>query len=131
MEEIITRALELKNWAIVGATPKKDKYGYMVFNKLSEKGYNVFLVNPFYEEIEGKKVYKNLYEITENIDCVSMIVAPEKGKSYIEQAAKLGIKIIWFQPGAESKELIELCKSFGIEPVYNSCVMVALNSFKK
>jgi len=123
----IESALGIKNWAVVGATPNKQKYGYMVFKKLKEKGYNVFAINPLYDEIENNKVYKTLLDLERKVDCVSIVVAPERGKMYIEQAAIIGAKYVWFQPGAESNELIELCKKNSIIPIYNACVLVALN----
>ncbi|BCS81527.1 CoA-binding protein [Anaerocellum diazotrophicum] len=126
----IALALSFKNWAVVGATPNKQKYGYMVYKKLKENGYKVFAINPLYDEIEGDKVYKTLLDLNQKIDCMSMIVSPEKGKSYIEQAIKIGVKYIWFQPGAESNELIKLCEKNSIVPIYNACVLVALNHKK-
>ncbi|WPX09741.1 CoA-binding protein [Anaerocellum danielii] len=126
----IASALSFKNWAVVGATPNKQKYGYMVFKKLKEKGYNVFAINPLYDKIEDEKVYKTLLDLNQKIDCVSMVVAPERGKPYIEQAAKIGVKYVWFQPGAESDELVRLCENNSIVPIYNACVLVVLNHRK-
>lgn len=128
--EAIASALSFKNWAVVGATPNKQKYGYMVYKKLKEKGYNVFAINPLYDEIEDDKVYKTLLDLNQRIDCVSMVVAPKRGKSYIEQAAQIGVKYVWFQPGAESDELVEMCKINNMVPIYNACVLVALNHRK-
>lgn len=130
MEYLIESALKLRNWAVVGATPKKEKYGYLVFKRLLEKGYKVFAVNPFYDEIEGHKVYKSLEEILETIECINMVVSPDKGEEYVKKAAALGVKYIWFQPGAESIKLIEMCKEFDIVPIYNTCILVALNSLR-
>ncbi|WP_039764457.1 MULTISPECIES: CoA-binding protein [unclassified Caldicellulosiruptor] len=131
MEQVIENALKLKNWAVVGATPRKEKYGYLVFKRLMERGYNVFAVNPFYNEIEGHKVYKSLEEVSDNIECVSMIVSPDKGEKYVKEAAALGVKYIWFQPGAESIKLIDMCKELSLIPIYNACILVTLNSLKK
>jgi predicted CoA-binding protein len=128
--EAIASALSFKNWAVVGATPNKQKYGYMVYKKLKEKGYNVFAINPLYDEIEDDKVYKTLFDLNQRIDCVSMVVSPKRGKLYIEQATKIGVKYVWFQPGAESDELVELCEKNSIVPIYNACVLVALNHKK-
>ncbi|WAM34761.1 CoA-binding protein [Caldicellulosiruptor morganii] len=127
----IEEALKLKNWAVVGATPNKQKYGYLVFKKLVESGYNVFPVNPFYEVLDGYKVYRNINEISDKIDCISMIVAPEKGEKYILEAASKNVKYIWFQPGAENAKLVDMCKELDIVPIYNACILVALNSLKK
>ncbi|WAM32591.1 CoA-binding protein [Caldicellulosiruptor naganoensis] len=114
-----------------GATPNKEKYGYLVFKRLLEKGYNVFAVNPFYSDIEGNKVYKSLEEVPHKIECVSMIVSPKKGEKYIKEAASIGVEYIWFQPGADDVRLINMCKELGIVPINDACVLVALNSLKR
>jgi predicted CoA-binding protein len=37
-----------------------------------------------------------------------MVVSPEHGKAFVEEAAELGIKYIWFQPGACNEELLNI-----------------------
>lgn len=116
----------LKNWAVVGATQDTSKFGYKVYNKLKRHGFNVFPINPKQDEIEGVKCYKSLRDIEENIDVISLIVNPGIGIEVIDIAKEKGIKNVWCQPGAESKELIEKAQSYGINIIYNECVLVEL-----
>lgn len=102
----------------------------MVFKKFKEKGYNVFVINFLYDEIEDDKVYKILLDLNQKIDCVSMVVVLERGKIYIEQVVKIGVKYVWFQLGVESDEFVELCEKNSIVLIYNVCVLVVLN-YKK
>ena len=117
---------ELKNWAVVGATQDTSKFGYKVFKKLKDRGFHVYPVNPKFEEIEGVKCYENLTDIHDNIDVISLIVNPKVGIGTIEMAKQKGIENVWCQPGAESAELIEKAKSYGINIIYNECVLVEL-----
>lgn len=118
--------LGMKNWAVVGATQDTSKFGYKVYKKLKIRGYNVFPVNPKFDEIEGEKCYSSISDIAENIDVISLIVNPKIGMEVIEEAKEKGIKNIWCQPGAESPELIEKAKSYGMKIIYNECVLVQL-----
>lgn len=118
--------LKLKNWAVVGASQDTSKFGYKVYKKLKNKGYNVYPVNPGLEEIDGEKCYHSIYDITDAIDVISLIVNPKIGIGVIEAANEKGIKNVWCQPGAESKELIEKAKAYGIKIIYNECVLVEL-----
>lgn len=120
--------LELKCWAVVGATTNKEKYGYLIYDRLKTKGYNVYAVNPFYQEILGDKCYPSLSSLPEKPQVINMVVSPKNGKVFIEEAAKLGIKYIWFQPGTYDEETISLTKELGIEPV-QACVLVATNLY--
>ena len=102
MEKIIKKYFKSKNIAVVGASSDKNKYGYKVFKMLINLGYNVFPINPKLKELDGIKVFKKISDIEENIDAVSFIIPPEQAESVLEEVNKKGIRIVWFQPGAES-----------------------------
>lgn len=51
-----------------------------------------------------------------------MVVSPKRGKAIIEEAAELGIKNIWLQPGAFDDELLELINDKGLNTV-QACVL--------
>ena len=118
--------LKLKNWAVVGATANEEKYGYKIYKKLKSKGYHTYPVNPNYQEIEGDRCYAGLSELPEVPDVIDMVVAPKHGIKVVEEAAKLGIKNIWLQPGTVSDELLQFAEEKGIHTV-QACVLVALN----
>lgn len=118
--------LNMKNWAVVGATEDTSKFGYKVYKKLKNHGYNVYPVNPKFETIEGEKCYHSILDINDSIDVISLIVNSKIGLEVIENASKKGIKNIWCQPGAESQELIENAKAYGMKIIYNECVLVEL-----
>lgn len=118
------KLLEKKVWAVVGANQNPEKYGNKLYRKLRNSGYRVFAVNPLYDEIEGDKCYKDLSSLPEIPQVIDMVVSPRRGRPFIEEAAKLGVKYIWFQPGACDDELLEFTGRLGIEAV-QACVLVA------
>jgi hypothetical protein len=120
---------QYKNWAVVGVTPDEEKYGYKIFHKLKDHGYNVYGINPKYEEVDGIKLYKSLSELPEKVDVVNFVVNPKVGMGVVEECAKLGIQHIWLQPGTISDELLGLAEEKEIEAV-QACVLVAL-SYRK
>lgn len=117
--------LERKVWAVVGANQDPDKYGNMIYKKLRSRGYTVYPVNPNYETVEGDKCYKDLNSLPETPEVIDMVVSPKRGMPVIEEAAKLGVRNIWLQPGTYNDELLELVKTKGLNAV-QACVLVAL-----
>lgn len=117
--------LEKKVWAVVGANTDPDKYGNMIFKKLKARGYKVYPINPNYEEVEGDRCYKDLSALPEVPEVIDMVISPKRGKAVIEEAAKLGIKNIWLQPGTYDNELLEMINQKGLTEV-KACVLVAL-----
>jgi predicted CoA-binding protein len=118
------KMLEKKVWAVVGANQDHEKYGNMIYRKLKARGYEVYPVNPMYDTVEGDKCYKDISSIPKVPEVLNMVVSPKRGKPIIEEAAKLGIRYIWLQPGTYDDELLKRINELGLEQV-QACVLVA------
>ncbi|NLD48156.1 MAG: CoA-binding protein [Clostridiaceae bacterium] len=119
------KMLEKKVWAVVGTNEDPEKYGNMIYKKLKSRGYRVYPVNPKHETIDGDRCYGNLSSIPELPEVIDMVVSPKRGKDIIEEAARLGIKDIWLQPGTYDNSLMQLIDENGLNAV-KACVLVAL-----
>lgn len=101
-------------WAVVGATPGQEKPGYKIYQDLKGAGYRVYPVHLRAQKINGDKVFTSLSELPELPDVVDIVVPPSTALEIVKEAAKLGVKRVWFQPGAESDEALEFCREKGI-----------------
>jgi predicted CoA-binding protein len=126
IEKIKEEMLNKKVWAVVGATPDESKFGYKIFKKLKERGYEVYGINPKYEELDGEKLYKSISDLPVKPDCVDMVVSPKRSKPIVEEIAENGIEYVWFQPGTFDGETIDLAEAKNLKFVYYDCVLVAL-----
>lgn len=115
---------EKKVWAVVGSVHNREKYAYKIYDFLKNKGYKVYAVDATGEMVDNDKSYRSLSELPDKPEAVDMVINPVKGEKYLDEAHTLGIKHIWFQPGAESDELIKKAGSYGMKVVQNECVMV-------
>lgn len=113
-------------WAVVGSCNNPDKFAYKIYFYLKKKGFQVYAVDPTGKSVDGDPSYKTLKELPVIPEAVDMVINPVKGAEYLEEAISLGISHIWFQPGAESPELIQKAQSSNMNVVYNACVMVDL-----
>ena len=117
-----------KNWAVVGVTEKKEKFGYKIWKILRDNNYNTFGVNPNYQEIEGEKIYHSLSDIEEKIDVIDMVIPPKHGEVTLREAKDLGIEYIFFQPGTYNNELIKLADELGFKYLLEDCVYATLKA---
>jgi predicted CoA-binding protein len=117
--------MKLKNWAVVGATTKKNRFGYKIVEKLKQNNYNVFPVNSKFEEVADLKCYPDLSSIENDIDVVDMVVNPKSGIKVMEEISKLGIKYVWLQPGTRSQEIREFAAKNNIELI-EDCIYASL-----
>lgn len=126
MDRLINEMLSKKKWAVVGATRNVNKYGYIIYKLLKERDYNVIPVNPIYKNIDGYKTAPSLLDIDTKVDCVNIVVPPSKAEKVVEDAIKLKIKYLWFQPGTFNNEIIEKAENAGIKVVFYDCILVEL-----
>ena len=112
--------------AVLGASAHKERYAYKAFQLLEEKGHQVFLVNPRESEIEGKKVYPSLEELS-GIDTVTVYLRPAISNQYKDQLLSLKPKRVIFNPGAENEELVASLVENGIA-TENACTLILLNT---
>lgn len=118
-------ALQKKVWAVVGATPKPEKFGYKVYTVLKKNGYEVYPIHPKATEIDGSPVYHSVLDLPVVPDVVDLVVGEEPGLKAVAECAEKGVKTIWFQPGADTPCVLEAAKNAGIN-VIQDCVLVRL-----
>lgn len=124
VQDDIERLINMKSWAVVGASNNPDKYGFKIFVSLRDSGYDVVPINPTAADIDGTKAYPSLADLPSVPDVVDVVVPPKLGVKVVEEAFAKGVKNIWFQPGAESAEAVELAAAKGMTVISNACAMV-------
>ncbi|MEW9124245.1 MAG: CoA-binding protein [Thermotaleaceae bacterium] len=125
-EQLKKDMLEKKVWAVVGATPSETKFGYKIYKKLKNRGYEVYAVNPNYDMVDGDTCYHDIPSLPKKPECIDMVVPPAVSKDFLNQIEKAGIENVWFQPGTFDEETILLAKEKGLNIIYHDCVLVAL-----
>lgn len=115
-----------RSLAIVGVSRTKDKnkFGNSAFKELKAKGYELSLVHPSGEVIEGQQSYPSLRDLPHKVDGVLVIVPPLQAEKVVHDAHEAGIDRIWLQQGAESQASIEYCQQNGMGVVYGHCILM-------
>src|SRR5262245_53588728 len=124
MQQRIADFLGGKTIALVGATDKREKWGYKIWKHLRAKGYEVLPVTPSVAAIEGSKTYPTLRDLPRKPDGVNLVVPPSVTEQVVRLAKELGLPRVWMQPGAESDEAIEWCDSNDLPCIHHKCILV-------
>ncbi|MCX7796091.1 MAG: CoA-binding protein [bacterium] len=115
----------IKKIAIVGATIDQKKFGNIVLKDLLKKGFQVIPVNPKYDIIEGLTTYKDVSLLPKDVDLIVFVVPPEIGIEELKKAYQLGFRRFWFQPGAQSEDIILYSQGLkDAEFSFMKCIMV-------
>ena len=115
-----------KNIAVVGLSPDESKPSNEVAKFLIERGFNVFPMYPKFDEILGRKVYRNLTQIDENIDIAVMFRKGEFASELVKDAVKKGVKTLWLQLGITNDEAGAIARENGINFVQDRCIKTEL-----
>jgi len=114
--------------AIVGISSKEEKDSYKVMKFLIERGYKIFPVNPNEEGkyILGRKCYKNLKDIDDEVDMVDVFREKEFVYDVTEEAIEINAKVLWTQLDIFCEDSANLAKDAGLTVVMNKCPKIEL-----
>ena len=123
----ITRFLASPAFGVVGASPRRHKYGNKVLRCYQQAGRRAIPVNPREGEIEGAACVASVLDLPDDVKSLSVITPPAVTERVVEEAIRKGIEHVWMQPGAESNRAVAACEAAGINVIADgSCVLVVL-----
>lgn len=118
----------MENVAVIGASPKEDRYSNKAIRLLAEYGHTPIPVAPKHETIEGRKVYHHLEDVPENLDTVTLYLGPKRqSDDIVRQIISASPKRVIFNPDTENKQTADRLKAAGIE-VVEACTLVMLKT---
>ena len=113
--------------AVLGASPKEDRYSFKAVHMLKEHGFKPIPVHPAGHTVDGIEGLKSLSDINEKIDTVTMYVNPKISDGEFQNIINLHPRRVIFNPGAENHVLSDKLAAEGIE-VVKACTLVMLQT---
>jgi uncharacterized protein len=126
MKEAATEFLGKKRIAVTGVSRHAEGHGgNVVYQRLRDRGYQAFAVNPNAEEVEGDRSYPDLKSIPGGVDAVVIGTRPEFAQATVRECEDLGIQYVWmhraFGEGSVSKEATEYGRKHGMCVIDGGC----------
>ena len=116
-----------KSVAVVGASPKSDRYSYRAMLMLEDNGFKPLPVNPAYSEILGHACVPSLKDVDEEVDTVTIYLGSQRNSYLKDEVISLNPSRVIFNPGTENSELQSAFEFKGIECL-NACTLVMLTT---
>jgi predicted CoA-binding protein len=113
--------------AILGASPKPDRYAYKAFEMLRRYGHRPIPINPAFAEIQGEKCFPKISDAPKPIDTVTLYLGGARSNPLIDEIIEAKPRRIIMNPGAENFALAEKAEEAGIE-VVEGCTLVMLQA---
>jgi len=120
--------------AIIGVSENPKKVGYLVAKNCIDQGYKgeLYFINPKFDTLLGKKVYKSAKDIGKPVDLVVLAVPADISLGMMDELGSMGVKnILLYAAGfretspegaAKELELIAKCKKYGITLLGPNCL---------
>jgi uncharacterized protein len=113
--------------AVIGASPKKDRYAFKAMQMLKDYGHKPIPVNPAFREVLGENCYGKISQVPEPIDTVTLYLQAARSNRLIDEIIAAKPQRIIMNPGAENYLLAEKARDQGIE-IIEGCTLVMLRS---
>jgi len=108
--------------AVVGASANPERASYQVISYLIGQGYQVYPVNPNASEILDKTSYPDTSSIPDKVEVVNIFRRSEEVMPIVDEAIKIGAKVVWMQEGVINKEAAARASEAGLLVVMNKCI---------
>jgi uncharacterized protein len=112
--------------AMVGLSANPNRPSYFAATYLKDYHYEIFPVNPAYvgQEILGRKVYASLADVPGPLEVVDIFRKPEDVPPVVDEAIRLGAKVIWMQLGVINAAARQKALDAGLEVVMDRCMKI-------
>jgi predicted CoA-binding protein len=121
----ITQILtDYRRIAIVGLSDNPMRPSYGVAAYLMDSGYSISPVNPNYRTILGLLCFPDLEAIGQPVEIVNIFRRPVDVPPVVEQAIKIGAKVVWMQSGIAHEQAARLALNAGLKVVMNACIKI-------
>ncbi len=129
VKEAATDFLAHKRIAVTGVSRKPQGHGSnIVYQRLKERGYEVFAVNPNADQVEGDPCYHNLASIPGGVEAVVIGTRPDRAEATMQECDELGVKHVWmhrsFGQGSVSPEATASGREKGITVIDGGCPLM-------
>jgi uncharacterized protein len=129
IKEAATQFLANRRIAVTGVSRTPENHGgNIVYQRLRDRGYQVFAVNPNADTVEGDECYHDLKSIPGGVEAAVIATRPEIAEQTMRECAELGIKYVWmhrsFGAGSVSSTAAEYGRQQGITVIDGGCPLM-------
>ena len=120
IRELLTTARVI---AVVGLSSKKSRPSHGVSLYMQRAGYRIIPVNPAEKEVLGEESRPSLDAVPEKVDIVDIFRRSEFVPEIVDQAIRIGAKVVWMQEGVIHEEAAAKARAAGLTVVMDRCIL--------
>jgi len=126
----IDRFLARKRIAFIGISRKPSDFSRHVFRAFVERGYDVIPVHPNMTEVEGRRCYSRVANISPKPEAAVLMTSHGVSERVVRECADAGVEQVWLHrgagKGAVSPGAVEAGRKAGMDVVAGECPFMFL-----
>jgi uncharacterized protein len=128
-EQAASTFLARERIAVTGVSRTPKGHGAnLVYQRLRDRGYQVFAVNPNAQQVEGDPSYPSVRSIPGGVEAVVIGTRPESAEATMRDCAELGIDQVWmhrlYGTGSVSEAAATYGREHGITVIDGGCPLM-------
>ncbi len=129
IKEAASEFLANKRIAVTGVSRNPKGHGAnIVYQRLRERGYDVFAINPNAEQVEGDRSYPDLKSVPGGVEAVVIGTRPEHAEATMHECVDLGIERVWmhrlYGAGSVSDEAAAYGRAHNVTVIDGGCPLM-------
>lgn len=120
----IEEFLSSESLAFAGVSRNPKKFGAVAFRELRDKGMNLIPVNPNTDKIMGYDAYRDVKSLPDHVKGLIVMTKKDQTAGIVRDARDKGIKQIWIQQMADSKEALDELANSDINYITGQCILM-------
>jgi predicted CoA-binding protein len=125
----------VKTVAVVGASHGDDKPSMFVVKYLSDRGYQVFPINPGRagKQVANVHAYARLKDVPKPIDMIDVFRRSDRVGEILDEALELSPrpKVFWMQLGVRNDEVAARAEAAGMTVIMDRCPKIEYGRLSK
>jgi len=114
IKQAASEFLSKERIAVTGVSREPKGHGSnIVYQRLRDRGYRVFAVNPNADEVEGDTCYHDLRSIPDGVEAVVIGTKPETADATMRECAELGIRHVWMHRAFGGGSVSDAAAAYG------------------
>lgn len=129
VKEAASEFLAHRRVAVTGVSRSGANHGSnVVYQRLRDRGYDVFAINPNADSVEGDVCYHDLKSVPGGVEAVVIGTRPETAEDTMRECVELGIHHVWmhraFGSGSVSQQAADYGRAHGVQVIDGGCPLM-------
>jgi predicted CoA-binding protein len=129
VKQAASQFLATKRIAVTGVSRKPEGHGAnVVYQRLRDRGYTVFAINPNADQVEGDPSYHDLKSVPGSVEAVVIGTRPEIAADTMRECVELGVYRVWmhrlYGTGSVSDAATQYGRNNGITVIDGGCPLM-------